>query len=136
LKSCKKPILNRDESPEATKKALCFAEDWRLKLCKCPECLVRIHLAFETQDLQIKMKNITIKFKDMYQKLNCEFLLDTDDSLTSYENRAKSAKQFSAATSGGTMLDLATSGLGLNDTCMKALEKLDRVHQVEMIHGG
>ena len=70
-----------------------FASQWRSELCSCSSC------------------------KKMYKELSVEFLLDTLDSITSYETRAKSTGY-------------------IHDVGMEALSSsMGRVQQVEMIHG-
>lgn len=70
-----------------------FTSQWRSELCCCSSC------------------------KKMYKELSVEFLLDTLDSITSYETRAKSTGY-------------------IHDVGMEALSSsMGRVQQVEMING-
>ncbi|XP_003383846.1 PREDICTED: putative E3 ubiquitin-protein ligase UBR7 [Amphimedon queenslandica] len=70
-----------------------FTSQWRSELCSCSSC------------------------KKMYKELSVEFLLDTLDSITSYETRAKSTGY-------------------IHDVGMEALSSsMGRVQQVEMING-
>lgn len=68
---------------------------WRSQLCRCRDCTA------------------------MYEAQHCQFLLDEDDTVQSYEERGKAAQPDSEA----------------GDPLMSALGTLGRVQQIEAIHG-
>ncbi|CAN8023009.1 unnamed protein product [Ixodes persulcatus] len=68
---------------------------WRSQLCRCHDCMA------------------------MYEAQHCQFLLDEDDTVQSYEERGKAAQP----------------GPETGDPLMSALGTLGRVQQIEAIHG-
>lgn len=93
LSRLKREHPKRAENGES--RCVFWPSGWRSQLCRCPDC------------------------QNLYKELSCQFLLDEDDTVQSYEERGKAAQP------------PAPTG----DPLMSALGSLGRVQQIEAIHG-
>ncbi|KAL0727170.1 hypothetical protein Bca4012_023263 [Brassica carinata] len=83
--------------PEFEKKPLFLTKNWRNMLCKCEKCL------------------------EMYSESKVSYLLDAEDSIAEYENKAQERRTEKLEKQEGEALD--------------RLNNLDHVSKVEIIHG-
>ena len=90
-----------------------WPSSWRSKLCTCHSCQVRLRLA------EVALTSLTRACgQERLSAGGLSFLLDESDTVLAYENKGKKSEETRQ-----------------HDPLMSALDSLNRVQQLEIIHG-
>lgn len=97
--------------------AVFWPSSWRSKLCTCRSCQVRPALATLAEAAMTSPRSCPCVQENL-SAAGLSFLLDESDTVLAYENKGKTSEEARQ-----------------HDPLMSALDRLNRVQQLEIIHG-